>query len=154
MSMLLLPAFDETFNRRGWHGTTLLQSVRGVDETLASWRPAAGRHNIWEIVVHAAFWKHLVRERLTGKKDPSFPYAGEDWFTCPSGSRTFKDDVALLKREHRRLRVVIGAIGRSALDKPVHGRRHHTAAFTIRGITAHDAYHAGQIQLVKALAGA
>lgn len=148
----LLATFDEAFNRRAWHGATLLQSIRNVDEATASWRPAAGRHNIWEVVVHAAFWKHVVRERLTGKKDTTFPYAGRDWFVCPSGDRSFRADVALLKSEHQKLRKVIGALGRSTLEKPVRGRRHHTAAFTIRGITAHDLYHAGQIQLLKVLA--
>ena len=118
----------------------------------ASWRPASGRHNVWEVVVHAAFWKHVARERLTGKKDATFPYEGEDWFTCPNGSRAFTDDVALLKSEHQKLRKIISGLSRAAFEKPVHGRRHHTAAFTIRGITAHDLYHAGQIQLLKALA--
>lgn len=150
--MQLLLAFDEAFSRRAWHGATLWQSIRDVDEATASWRPAPDRHSIWEVVVHAAFWKHVVRERLTGKKDDTFSYAGRDWFSCPNGSRSFKDDVSLLKREHQQLRKVVGALGRAALEKPVHGRRHHSAAFTIRGITAHDLYHAGQIQLLKALA--
>jgi hypothetical protein len=32
----------------------------------------------------------------------------------------------------------------------VHGKR-HTVSFTARGIAAHDLYHTGQIQLLKAL---
>ena len=148
----LLSAFDEAFNKRAWHGPTLLQSIEGVDEATASWRPAPRRHNIWEVVVHAAFWKHVARERLTGKTDATFPYGGRDWFACPNDARSFEDDVALLKSEHRKLRKVIVGIRRAALDKPAKGRRHHTAAFTIRGITAHDLYHAGQIQLLKTLA--
>jgi len=150
--MQLLSAFDEAFNRSGWHGATLAQSIQGVDDKVASWRPAPDRHNIWEVVVHAAFWKHVVRERLTGKKDATFPYAGRNWFVCPSGERTFKTDVALLKSEHKKLRAVISGLGRAALEKAVHGRRNDTAAYTIRGITAHDLYHAGQIQLLKVLA--
>ena len=31
-----------------------------------SWRPGEGLHNIWEIVVHAAYWKYVVWRRLTG----------------------------------------------------------------------------------------
>lgn len=150
---LLFTAFNEAFTRGSWHGATLLQSIRGVNESMASWRPAPGRHNIWEVVVHAAFWKHVVRERLTGKKDTTFPYAGRNWFVCPSGDRTFKADIALLKSEHKKLRAIVAGLGRAALEKPVHGRRNDTAAYTIRGITAHDLYHAGQIQLLKALAG-
>ena len=148
----LLSAFDEAFNRSGWHGANLLQSIQGVDDKGAAWRPAPGRHNIWEVVVHAAFWKHVVRERLTGKKDKTFPYAGRNWFVCPNGDRTFKADVALLKSEHKQLRAIVVGTSRAALEKPVHRRRNDTAAYTIRGITAHDVYHAGQIQLLRALA--
>jgi len=37
----------------------------------------------------------------------------------------------------------------AALRRKVRGR--DTAAFTIRGIAAHDLYHAGQIQLLRRL---
>jgi uncharacterized protein YecT (DUF1311 family) len=45
---------------------------------------------------------------------------------------------------------VIAAYPADALDKPI-DRKKQTAAFSIRGIAAHDLYHAGQIQLLKRL---
>ncbi len=56
----------------------------------------------------------------------------------------------LLIAEHRRLRETIAALPERALAKRLAGKR-YTAAFTIRGIAAHDLYHAGQIQLIKRL---
>jgi hypothetical protein len=56
----------------------------------------------------------------------------------------------MLIGEHRALRAAIAALPPSALDRRVHGRN-HSAAYTIRGIAAHDLYHAGQIQLLKRL---
>jgi hypothetical protein len=58
----------------------------------------------------------------------------------------------MLIGEHRALRAAIVALRPSALDRRVHGRN-HSAAYTIRGIAAHDLYHAGQIQLLKRLRG-
>jgi len=58
----------------------------------------------------------------------------------------------MLTGEHRALRAAIVALPSSALDRRVHGRN-HSAAYTIRGIAAHDLYHAGQIQLLKRLRG-
>jgi len=145
---LLLDIIDEAFDRSAWHGATLRGSLRGITDRQASWRPARGRHNIRELTLHAAFWKHTVRSRLTGTP-VAFVLEGRDWFTA-SPARTWKDDVRLLADEHRLLRRTIAAYPADALDDPI-DRKKQTAAFSIRGIAAHDLYHAGQIQLLKRL---
>ena len=152
---LLLASFDEAFDHAAWHGPTLLGSVRGVTPRQAAWRPGPRRHNIWELTVHAAYWKYAVRRRLTGEKRGSFALKGSNWFLRPvskrAGSeRTWEEDVRLLIDQHRKLRAAIADLPLNALERPVQGKR-HTAAYTIRGIAAHDLYHAGQIQLLKRL---
>jgi hypothetical protein len=146
-----LRAVDEAFNRRSWHGTNLRGSIRGLTWKEAARRPARGRHNIWEIVVHAAYWKYAVRQRLWGGTRGSFPIKGSNWFERPviSGEAAWRQDVALLDGQHRSLRRLIaeawdkaGADARRDADP----RRH-----LIRGIAFHDVYHAGQIQLLKRL---
>jgi len=146
---LLLALVDEAFDTAAWHGPTLLGALRGVTPAQADWRPARGRHSIHELTLHAAYWKYAVRRRLNREKRGSFVLAGSNWFEA-SPSRTWKDDVRLLVEEHRKMRAAIAAYPARALDKPVDARR-QTAAFTIRGIAAHDLYHAGQIQLLKTL---
>ncbi len=40
----------------------------------AAWRPQADRHNIWEHVLHAAYWKYTVKRRLLwGENAAVFP---------------------------------------------------------------------------------
>lgn len=147
---------DEAFDRKAWHGTTLLGSIRGVRAKEAVWRPAPRRHNIWEITVHAAYWKYAVRRLLTGEKRGSFAAKGSNWLDRPPAGaargldRAWAADVRALLAEHRRLRSVVGALSPRALGRKLKGKR-YTAAFTIRGIAAHDLYHAGQIQLIKRL---
>ena len=147
---LLLAALDESFHGRAWHGPTLRGSLRGVTERAAAWRPAPNRHSIWEIVVHAAYWKYAVRARLTGVKRGSFALDGSNWFARPISSRRWADDIRLLGDEHRLLRQAIASLPVRALDRRLPGRR-DTAAYMLRGIAAHDVYHAGQIQLLKRL---
>src|SRR6266852_7544904 len=146
---LLLDLVDEAFDHAAWHGPTLRGSLRGVTPAQAAWRPARGRHNIRELTVHAAYWKYAVRRRLTGEKRGSFALAGSNWFAT-AASRGWKDEVRLLVDEHRKLRAAIAAFPARALDGPVDAKK-QTAAYTIRGIAAHDLYHAGQIQLLKKL---
>jgi hypothetical protein len=65
-------------------------------------------------------------------------------------SRSWAQEVRLLIDEHRKLRAAVAAFPPRALDRPVDAKG-QTAVFTIRGIAAHDLYHAGQIQLLKRL---
>jgi hypothetical protein len=153
----LLDLLDEAFDHKAWHGTTLLGSVRGLTARAAAKRPAPGRHNIWELTVHAAYWKYAVRRSLTAEKRGSFALTGSNWFVRPpAGSRVsdnaWKEDVRLLIDEHRRLRSAIAKFPERSLGRRLAGSK-YTAAFLIRGIAAHDLYHAGQIQLIKRLIG-
>jgi len=137
----LLLMLDQAYNRQSWHGTNLRGSIRGLPATQASWRPRPGRHNIWEIVVHAAYWKYVAWRRLTGQPRGSFPLKGSNWFPRPriDSEREWRADIALLDRMHRTLRAAVA--GRRRLSP----RELHL----ISGAAAHDVYHAGQIQLLK-----
>jgi len=118
----------------------------------ALWRPRARRHNIWEIVLHAAYWKCIARRRLTRDGAVAFAREGSDWFSVPPrrDERALRRDVALLKQEHRLLRDVIARFPAAALGRRA-WRSRWTNLATILGIASHDLYHAGQIQLIKRL---
>ena len=150
----LLSLIDEAYHRAAWHGPNLRGSIRGVTAREAALAPKAGRHNIWELVVHAAYWKHTVRRRLLGEKSGSFSLPGSNFFKRPTDDRSEKAwrvDVALLEREHRLLRDTVSSLPAEELDRPARGSK-TTARRLIAGIAFHDVYHAGQIQLIKKLA--
>ena len=153
MTETVLDLLDEAFDRRSWHGTNLRGSLRGLTTEVAAWRPAPERHNIWELVVHAAYWKYEVRRRLTGSKRGGFAFSGTNFWPRPleNTPAEWKRDVALLGREHAALRKLVAAIPTSRLAQRAPNDR-FTYAGVIRGIAAHDLYHAGQIQLLKAMA--
>src|SRR5499433_735139 len=80
---LILALLDEGYNKKTWHGPNLRQSLKGVSAKEASWRPAPGRHNIWELTLHAAYWKYAVRRRIEGGKRGSFLLKGSNFFSRP-----------------------------------------------------------------------
>ena len=144
---LLLDALDEAFERPSWHGPNLRGSLRGLTPAQAAARPAAGRHNIWELAVHCAYWKYVVRRKLTGGKRGSFPLKGSNFFPRPEAATdaAWKGDLELLSGEHALLRTVVAGLPAAALADPKRLR-------LIRGAAAHDLYHAGQIRLLRRLA--
>jgi uncharacterized damage-inducible protein DinB len=148
---LLLTQLDEAYDRRSWHGTNLRGSIRRVNAAHAAWRPARGRHNIQEIVVHCAYWKYAVRRRFTGEPRASFPLRGSNWFPrLRVDEKAWRDDIGLLDDAHRRLRLVIADLDFRRLEQTPRGSSVSNHAM-LSGIIAHDLYHAGQIQLLKRL---
>ena len=152
----LLQLLDESYNRKAWHGPNLRGSLRGVTAEEAAWRPAPGRNDIWEIALHAAYWKYTVLRQITGEKRGSFPVAGSNWFTRPepasdSGpARDWKTDLALLGDMHRRLRAAAAGMPPAMLRDIPAGSK-FTYAALLRGVALHDVYHAGQVQSLKRL---
>jgi uncharacterized damage-inducible protein DinB len=149
---LLLEIIDQAYSRQAWHGPNLRGSIRGLRASEAAWRPGANRHTIYEIVVHAAYWKYAVRRRILGEKRGSFPLKGSNWFPCPARltAAQWLDAVHLLEEQHRAMRKVISTLPPSVLHRKSPGSK-HTHATLIYGIASHDVYHAGQIQLLKRL---
>jgi uncharacterized damage-inducible protein DinB len=149
---ILLTQLDQAYDRRSWHGPNLRGSLRGLSLPQAAWRPAAARHNIWEVAVHAAYWKYAVRRRLTGEKRGSFPLVGSNFFPRPEAMTiaAWKGDLALLESTHQALRGVVATLGEKDLARTTPGGT-VTVLDLVTGIAAHDLYHAGQIQLLKRL---
>jgi hypothetical protein len=148
----LMGMLDEAYNHAAWHGPNLRGSIRGLTAREAARSPKAGRHNIWEIVVHAAYWKYAVRRRLLGEKRGSFSLQGSNWFVRPMdrSEKAWREDIKLLDREHQRLKEAVSSFQPKNLDRPAQGSK-TLARRLIAGIALHDVYHAGQIQLIKKL---
>lgn len=151
---LLLQLVDQAYEKKAWHGPNLKGSLRGLTAEQAAWRPAKNRHNVWEIMVHAAYWKYAVWRRLRGEKRGSFPLKGSNWFARPEGvtAIAWRKDVALLEAMHRQLREAVASLSSRDLATVPPGSKVNNAAI-VSGIACHDVYHAGQIQLLKRLGG-
>jgi hypothetical protein len=149
---LLLEVFDQAYTAPAWHGTPLKGTIRGVTAREALWRPGPRRHNIWELILHTAYWKCMVRRRLLREPEIAFPRDGANWPALPvkTDEAAWRRDRALLEEQHRLLRDAI-----AALDPAQLGRRGWRSKWRIKaevyGIASHDLYHAGQIQILKRL---
>lgn len=153
----LLVSIDQAYDRASWHGTNLRGSLRGVTAEEASWRPAPGRHNIWELVLHCAYWKYAARRQMLGEPKGTFPYPGSDFYLRPDpassvpAERAWAADLEVLASMHKCLRAAIAGLSAEELAGPARGRKNRRMLDIAVGVAAHDLYHAGQIQLLKRL---
>ena len=138
---------QEAYEKHTWHGPNLKQSIRGVSARQAAWRPGHNRHNIWEVTVHAAYWKYVLRRRIEGGKRGSFALKGSNFFPRPepnsANEAAWEADKQLLEREHRALV--------EAIEKLLKTSRANKVLPQLWGIAFHDVYHAGHIRLLRRL---
>jgi hypothetical protein len=153
----VLALVEEGFQKQAWHGPNLRSALRGVSAEEAAWRPAKSRHNIWELAVHAAYWKYAVAKRLTGSKKHEFPEKGRNFFprdakklSKAEAEKSWARDLALLSRMHNELRAAIEELKESEVSRRCRGSRQMVMQNGV-GIAMHDVYHAGQIQLLRKL---
>ncbi|MGH9703730.1 MAG: DinB family protein [Candidatus Acidiferrales bacterium] len=144
---LLLEILEQGYQRKTWHGPNLKQSIRRVSACEAAWRPGKGRHNIWEELVHAAYWKYVVRRRLLQEKRGSFALKGNNWFARDDAAdeAAWERDRELLEASHQKLREAVEEMPQARFDKK--------AVDMILGVAFHDVYHAGQIRMLRRLQG-
>ena len=149
---LLLDVVDRAYDKKSWHGPNLRGALTRVTAEEALWRPGKGRHNIWELALHTAYWKYAVRRRLVDEKRGSFPLKGSNWFAVPTSldETKWKEAKALLEQQHQLVREAILAVSVADLPKIPPGAKVPNVEI-IYGLAAHDVYHAGQIQLTKKL---
>ena len=150
---LLLRSLRENYYRGGWHGPSaaVREAVRGLDASAAAWRPAAGRHNIWELTLHLAYTRQMMLVRM-GVTSPPFPHrlTRQWWPALPSAltADAWAADLGLLESLHRRLVAAVGGASRRLLATVRPGRS-LTIGMEVLGVATHDAYHAGQMHMIR-----
>ena len=154
---LILDNIQPHHGRGGWHGgPTPVGAVRGVKARQARWIPSRGRKSIWDLTLHVAYWNYAVRRRLEealGEKETGacFPRTPSNWARLPDNpdDRAWREDCALMRLEHQRLLDTIARIPRHRYASRLRSGKRWTLGELILGIAIHDAYHAGQIQMLK-----
>jgi len=149
----LLAAMETSFRAgRSWH-LSLLASVDGVSADQAAWSPAHDRNSIWKIVEHVSLWKEDVTNRLAGRpRRPESVDAG-DWAPPPAPTEErWRAALRRLADAHAALAQELRRHTDAGLRDPAPGYDRPLIA-DVRGVIAHDSYHAGQICYVRALQG-
>jgi uncharacterized damage-inducible protein DinB len=141
-----------------WHGPSLAATLADVDAVRAAAHPIPGAHSIWELVLHLAGWAREVAARLDGNT-PGLP-AGGDWPEPPLPTpEAWEHARAELAAAHaavaRALERFAARRGEAGLDEPVGATRETPAGagvsyyVMLHGLAQHDAYHGGQITMLK-----
>lgn len=142
-----------------WHGPSRAATLGGVTASNASARPIPAAHSIWELVLHMTSWTSEVARRLHSGQHGE-PEAG-DWPPVPAPGDDAQWSAAqeALGAAHERLRAAVAAHPPDRLAALVGETRAPalgtgvSAYVMLHGVAQHDAYHSGQIALLRKAIG-
>ncbi len=142
--------FRDLFDGDPWLDVNIMSSLEGIDASLASKRIAEGRNTIWEVVNHLTSWRKNILDRIRGNFIP----APEHNFILPiedPSDEAWQRDLAELKVSQEEWIRTLKDFREEDLEKAGTGKDKTTFYYYIHGILQHDAYHLGQIVLLKKL---
>jgi uncharacterized damage-inducible protein DinB len=157
-SLRLIDQLKRAHDGDPWHGSPVSEILKGVTYEQAAHRPPGGAHSIWELVLHMTGWRNEVAQRATGK--PAGEPAGGDYPDVGDATAPrWKAALAALDASHANLVTVVRNMSDDDLLKPTNDPRNRPLGTGVsyyellHGIVQHDAYHAGQIAILKKILG-
>jgi uncharacterized damage-inducible protein DinB len=144
----LADQLERSFHGGAWHGPAVLEALDGVDEAVAAARPVIGAHSIWEITGHVGAWMQVAARRIRGaaktplSDEENFPPAGD---ATPDAWKTVQES---LRHAYRELLEALRGLEDANLADTVPGSD-PTVRGLVFGVIQHNAYHAGQLVLLR-----
>ncbi len=129
-----------------WIGTNFKEALYGIDATTATKKISLQTNNIWQITAHIIYWRSTVINRLNGDHNPP-PFRD---FLLPEqlNAAAWKQTSMDFERTYHLLRSAIIHFNPENLEKNslLEGQTNYQL---LMGCLQHDAYHMGQIILLK-----
>jgi uncharacterized damage-inducible protein DinB len=135
------------FDGGAWHGPSVLEVLADVDVTVAASHPIPGAHSIWELVLHLVATQAVLLRRIHG--ETAGLKTDDFWLEVPPASESaWAETVERLQKQEAELRQAIEAFPEERLDARLTAEG-SSAYNNFHGHVQHNAYHAGQISLLK-----
>jgi uncharacterized damage-inducible protein DinB len=139
---VLLDQLKSTHNKNGWF-VSANNAVDGVTAEQASWKDK-GNHSVGQLTYHIVFWNERVLQEMSGQKPADFKGKNDETFDA-FDKKTWADLVKRLDAVMTGMEKIVQEADEEKLKK---------IAPTIANVAAHNAYHTGQIVVVRKQQGA
>lgn len=137
--------FEQFTTGKNFWQASLIKQVEGLTVEQALYVPAPGRHCIWELVRHIAYWKLWAFTYVnTGEKLNAKEH---NWAPLPEvqDENSWDKDVEYLRSMNDKCLEAAKSLGDTIFTSP------EEKVVFFRQVLLHDCYHTGQIGLLRAL---
>jgi len=138
LKSILLLQLQEVHNKEEWFVPANI-AVEGLTAEQAKWTDGKGNHSVGQLAYHLAFWNKSSLARLKGEQPPKFSGNNDETFNN-FDAKQWADTVKQLDESLTEAEKLV----ENANDKQL-----SEWAPTIEKIATHNAYHIGQILVVR-----
>lgn len=142
MNKYLLEQFNATFDRKEWF-VCLREAVQGLTDEQARWKPDVNFNSIYEQVVHLIFWNDRYLHKLRGADLPGVQTSEE---TFQAEAKIHFDQLMVRADE-------VFSQWQAVLSQNLPADEKHDWSSIVGHINLHNAYHVGQIVLMRKMQG-
>ncbi|WP_274362461.1 DinB family protein [Paenibacillus thermotolerans] len=147
LTHLIQKQMEFVANNNSWHAS-LIELLESVTPEEAVWRPEGGGHTIYELAVHLAYSVEEATSRLQGNT-PQW-IEEQSWVQSPQPltADEWESAKARVVQSRQKLAETVADMGDSRLEAPREGNKPPFMELVLQ-IIHHDAFHAGQIALLR-----
>ena len=129
-----------------WIGNNFKEVLHGINAEKAIENIEGKTNSTWQLVAHITYWRTSVVNRLTGSNNPP-PFQD---FLLPDNcnEESWRQALHDFEAAYHLLRNAIHHFNEENLDKPS-PKKEQTFYELMLGCLQHDAYHLGQLMLLK-----
>lgn len=151
---LIKRQFSNSFDTNGWF-VAVKNALDGVNVEMACWKPNDEDINcIWETLSHLTYYNNAYLLRFKGI-DYKYDIATNDesFSTGEYDEASWQADVYRFDEVMMEFRELIASADESIFSEPVSAENQTKWATLLLNIASHNAYHSGQIMLLRKLQG-
>ena len=139
---ILLEQLKTTHNQKDWF-VDANTAVAGLTAEQASWKPGGGNHSVGQLANHLVFWNQQTLAKFKGETPAKFDGNNDETFNN-FDSKQWAATVRQLDEVMAEIEKFVAAADEKTLE---------ASASTIAHIGTHNAYHVGQIIVIRRLQG-
>lgn len=147
---VLLEQFTACYDENAWF-VSLKTVLDGVSAEQAAWKPENVNNSIWETVNHIVFWNERWLQRYRGELNE--PQDVDNDTTFESDETDWQATLEKLWAVMDEWRAKLETIDDKKLESPVNAQYQAPWRSPLAQQNIHNAYHIGQILLLRKLQG-
>ncbi|MCA1588803.1 MAG: DinB family protein [Acidobacteria bacterium] len=151
---IFLEQFSNCYDRNGWF-VAVRNALEGVTAEQAVWKPDGSDNCIWETLSHIFYYNYAYLRRFKGIDYEYTVSSNDETFDVPeNASETeWQAEIKEFDSMMSEWRSLLEAADESKFDEPVPQKSDREWWEIIADINTHNAYHGGQILLLRKLHG-
>jgi len=149
----LIDQFSTCYDQNGWF-VAVRNAIDGVNVEQAAWKPSDSVNCIWETLSHLTYYNNAYLQRFRGIDFQSEVESNDETFSVGENDEaTWQADIDKFDTVMTEWLAALELTDKSKFAELVPNKDDTTWAELVGLISTHNAYHAGQILLLRKLHG-